>query len=216
MHKAQKASRVGKSLRKQNTPSGLPSAFELAILATLNGGNFKEAFGTYLLASEYLDTEVEKELELRRKAQGTIAERGEAFRERVRSGELKGKAIQKAYEELVTLVRPFLSDAELFIDGRDDSVKTSIRELTGRRCNADTARDYLRAAWMRSRLPKRVAIDSENMPTDEKRRAVEIKEWNKWCDKHRNRSSKSFVFPQALLDAALQWIKDRRTPRAGA
>ena len=58
MHKAQKASRVGKSVRKQNTSRELPSAFELAILATLKGGNFKEAFGTYLLASEYLDTEV--------------------------------------------------------------------------------------------------------------------------------------------------------------
>ena len=216
MHKAQKASRVGKSPRKQNTPRELPSAFELAILATLNGGNCKEAFETYLRASAYLHTEVEKELELRRKAQGTIVERSQAFRERVRSGQLKGKAVESAYEELLTPIRPYLSDVKLFIDESDDDVKRPIRELTGRGCNSDTARNYLRAAWMRSRLPIGVAIDSENMPTDEKRRAVEKKEWNKWCDKHRNRSSKSFVFPRALLDAALKWIKDRRTPRAGA
>jgi len=182
----------------------MPSAFELAVLASLNKGNLRTAFHSYLTASEYLKTNGLAEFVLRK---GKLSKKKiEAFGKLVASGALY--AGEKA-EEYVKLTQRLSRDLRLYKDERLDEVKRAISAVTGRPCKYETARDHLKKAW--EQKPSRYT------PPDLLTRIkARINPWDGWCDAQtvvRLDQGKKIYYlwiPGELLNATLHLVGQQR------
>jgi hypothetical protein len=157
-----------------------------------------------LSASEYLETNGPAELALRK---GGLSEKAEALERLSRSGALNRGETAIEYKKLISGLRPLL---KLYKDKRDDEVKSAISAATGRSCNYQTARDFLKRAWVlnpsRYTWPElRTTIDSARNP------------WNRWCDAYtlvrqdkENRTHRFLLIPGELLEAALRLRRRRQ------
>ncbi len=177
------------------------SAFELALLAKFTNGNLRSAFDSYLSASEYLETNGAAELALRKRA--LSKEKIEAFAQLMRSGALNHQDAGTEYEKLVSGLKPAL---KLYKDKRDDAVKSAIRAVTNRPCNYQTARDFLKKAWV---LNPSAYTASERLAKINRA----SKPWDRWCDVHTRRGQdkekKTYRYlsiPGELIEAALRLL----------
>ena len=184
--------------KKTNTQ--MPSAFELAVLASFTDGNLHKAFQSYSSALEYLKTNGADELALRK---GTLSKKKiEAF-EKLRSGGAldRGQAVIE-YEKLVFGLKPAL---KLYKDKRDDAVKSAIRAATNRSCNYETARNLVKKAWQLK--PSRYTphgllakIKAAKNP------------WDCWCDAQtakdkKDDNSRYISITRELLESTLRLLR---------
>jgi len=179
----------------------IPSAFELAALAALTGGDLHRAFHSYLSASEYLETNGPAELALRK---GNLGEKVEGFVKLKLDGALdRGQEVTE-YEKLVSGLKPAV---KLYKDKRDDAVKSAIQGVTGRSCNYQTARDSLKKAWVLN-PPHYTAFELQ------KKIDAASNPWDCWCDAYtligQDKEKKIYRFlsvPGELLDATLHLLR---------
>jgi hypothetical protein len=187
----------------------MPSAFELAALASSNRGDLHRAFKSYLSASEYLETNGPAELDLRK---GGLAEKIEAFAKLKSAGVFGGGDAAAEYQKLVAGLRGY---RKLYKDKRDDGVKSAAKTVTGRPCNYQTARDHLKKAWLMD--------PSRYTPPDDKTSAKKItvtNQWDRWCHQHtitghdkEKGTYRYLLIPEELLEAALRLIcRSRKVP----
>jgi hypothetical protein len=192
---------------KKNTQ--LPSAFELAVLATFTSGNLHKAFQSYLWASEYLKANGAAELALQK---GALSKKKiEAFVKLTSRGALdRGQAVIE-YEKLVSGLKPAL---KLYKDERDDAVKSAIRVVTDRPCNYQTARDHLKKVWelKPARFTPRSLL---------KKIKTAANPWDSWCDAHtvvgRDKEKKKYRYlwvPGELINAVLHLCVSRKNAKS--
>lgn len=193
------------SNRSKKTNTHVPLAFELAALASADG-NLHKAFQSYLSASEYLEMNGPAELKLRK---GTLSEKVKALDRLIRGGALKrGEAVIE-YEKLVSGMTAF----KLYKDKRDDGVKSAIKAVTERSCSYQTARDYLKKAWM---LNPSLYTRPELWGKVEKA----AKPWDHWCDANTvvgqdkeegtGENYRYLWIPGELLEATLHLLRQRK------
>jgi hypothetical protein len=194
----------GSKCSKKDEHAQMPSAFELAVLASFTDGNLHEAFHSYLSASEYLEMNGPAELALRK---GNLSEKVEALEQLRRAGAVEREEAVIEYEKQVSGLKPPL---RLYKDKRDDAVKSAIRTVTDRPCSYQTARDFLRKAWVLNpslyTAPElRAKVDAAANP------------WDSWCDAYTlvgqdgERENYRFLWvPGELLNVTLLLLRQQR------
>ena len=190
------------SKRVEKTNTQMPSAFELAVLASFTDGNSHKAFQSFLSASEYLKANGAAELAL---GKGALSKKKiEAFVKLTSGGALDpGQAVIE-YEKLVSGLKPAL---KLYKDKRDDAVKSAIRVVTDRPCNYQTARDHLKKAW--ELKPSRYT--PHGLLAKIKAAA---NPWDCWCDVQtgedgKDNNSRYLSITKELLNSALVLLRQQ-------
>jgi len=187
---------------KSKASANLPSAAELAILASVNGGEVDKAFRLYLSATEYLKTMAQLEITLRT---GDLGARVTAFGKLWDAGEFTAEESVIWWRRLTANLKPY---RKLYKDERDDGVKSAVKTVTGRPCKYPTARDYLKKAWL-------IEPSRYTPPDDETsaKKNTAVNPWDSWCDQHTitgfDKEKKAYRYlwiPGELLEAALRRI----------
>jgi len=183
-----------------------PSVIELAMLAaTLKCGPMT-ALSAWFEAQSYLETDALDDISLFRKLRDGGREHIAEFAKKVDSKE----ATPADYKALLDDLFGGRYCIRLYMDKREDQVKDAIKNLTGRRCGYETARDYIRDAWLRLKC-----LSLDDAWRD---RNATLKEWDEWLQgQHRGKKqgdedNRYVLIPRNLLHATEKLINRKLRP----